>query len=69
VPERPEGYVGPGGLTAEPVKPEAETTAKPGPYDPSGLKGPEPKAGKYDPSKLEGPPPKPGRYGTPEPSK
>jgi glutaredoxin len=64
-PGAPEGYVGPGGLTAEPVKPEV--AGKPGRYDPSGLQGPEPKPGRYDPSKLEGPAPKPGRYGVPEP--
>jgi len=68
-PEKPEGYIGPGGLTAEPVKPEPVSAEKLGPYDPSGLKGPAPKPGRYDPSKLEGPAPKPGRYGIPEETK
>jgi len=69
-PDPPEGYVTTGAVKAEPVNQEAAApTAKPGLYDPSGLKGPEPKPGIYDPSGLKGPPPKPGRYGTPEPAK
>jgi glutaredoxin len=64
-PAAPEGYEPP--PTAEPVAP-AET-AKPGPYDPSGLKGPEPKPGIYDPSGLQGPAPKPGPYGVPSDTK
>jgi glutaredoxin len=65
VPAPPEGYEPP--PTAEPVKPEE--TAKPGPYDPSGLKGPEPKPGIYDPSGLQGPPPKQGPYRVPSDTK
>jgi len=67
-PPAPEGWLPP--PVAEPVKP-AEATAgrKPGPYDPSGLKGPPPKPGQYDPSGLTGPAPKPGKYGIPAESK
>ena len=65
-PATPEGYEPP--PSAEPATP-AQQTSKPGPYDPSGLKGPEPKPGIYDPSGLKGPPPKPGRYGTPSETK
>ena len=46
-PATPEGYEPP--PSAEPATP-AQQTSKPGPYDPSGLKGPEPKPGIYDPS-------------------
>ena len=68
-PPAPEGYVAPGGSTeaAKPVAPEQ--TAKPGPYDPSGLQGPPPTPGIYDPSGLKGPEPKPGRYGVPAEAK
>ena len=65
-PPAPEGYEPP--PVAEAATP-AQQTVKPGPYDPSGLKGPEPKPGIYDPSGLKGPPPKPGRYGTPAETK
>ena len=64
-PAMPEGYEPP--PTAEPVAPTE--TAKPGPYDPSGLKGPAPKPGIYDPSGLQGPPPKPGPYRIPSDTK
>ncbi len=61
-PPVPEGYAGPGAVTAKPA-----AAAKPaaGPYDTSGLQGPAPKPGQYDPSGLTGPPPKPGQYGVP----
>jgi glutaredoxin len=67
-PGAPEGYVAPGG-PAETAKPVSDQTAKPGPYDPSGLKGPEPKPGIYDPSGLKGPEPKRGPYGVPADTK
>lgn len=65
-PAVPEGYEPP--QQAEPAAP-AQPTAKPGPYDPSGLKGPPPKPGIYDPSGLKGPEPKPGPYGVPADTK
>lgn len=45
-------------LPPQPAKPAATR----GPYDTSGLVGPEPKRGIYDPSGLVGPAPKPGPY-------
>ena len=68
-PAPPEGYEPP--PVAEPV--QAQVQAKPagkaGPYDPSGLTGPDPKPGPYDPSGLQGPAPKTGPYGVPGPGK